>query len=109
MPAKFRLSRRGVGQLLRSPMVEGEMLRRAHVIKGVAESTSPVGDPAHDPHPGLYKASWHVSSTRRGGRRRDRATATVYNTAPYGAVVEFGTERFPGRHVLLRAAAMGGR
>ncbi|WP_407563312.1 HK97 gp10 family phage protein [Streptomyces sp. 184] len=109
MPAKFRMSRRGVGQLLKSPMVEAEMLRRAHVIKGVAESISPVGDPAHDPHPGLYKASWHVTSTRRGGRRRDRATATVYNTAPHGGIVEVGTERIPGRHVLLRAAAIGGR
>ena len=106
--ARFRLNRRGVGDLLRSPMIEAEMLRRANAIRTVAEGISPVGDPARDPHPGLYKASWHVTSTRNGGRRRDRATATVWNSAPYAAVVEYGTETRSGQHVLLRAAMEGG-
>ncbi|WP_181785072.1 HK97 gp10 family phage protein [Streptomyces phytophilus] len=109
MPAKFRMSSKGVGQLLRSPMVETEMLRRGHTIKGVAVATSPTGDAARDPHPGLYKASWHVKSSRRGGWKKDRATATVYNTAPHAKFVEYGTENHPGRHILLRAAQIGGR
>lgn len=109
MAARFRMSTRGVGELLRSPMVEAEMLRRAEVIRGVAESISPVGAAAWDPHPGLYKSSWHVSSTRRGARRRDRATATVWNSAPYARWVEYGTERVRAQHVLLRAAQAGGR
>lgn len=108
MAARFRMSRKGVGQLLRSPQVEAEMLRRANVIKGVAVGISPVGTSAWDPHPGQYKASWQVSSTRRGGRRRDRATATVSNTAYYARFVEYGTERVPAHHVLLRAAQAGG-
>ncbi|MBQ1167263.1 HK97 gp10 family phage protein, partial [Streptomyces sp. A73] len=63
------MSRKGVGELLRSRMVEVEMLRRADVIKDAAATISPVGPAAWDPHPGLYKASWHSTSTRRGGRR----------------------------------------
>lgn len=108
MGAKFKLKKRGVGELLKSPMVEAEMLRRAEVIKGMAESIAPVGGPS-DPHPGTYKASFKTSSTRRGGRRKDRATATVTNTAYYARWVEFGTERVPAHHVLLRAAQIGGR
>ncbi|SES03321.1 HK97 gp10 family phage protein [Streptomyces qinglanensis] len=109
MAAKFRMSRKGVGQLLRSPMVEAEMLRRADVIKDAAVAISPVGTAAWDPHPGLYKASWHSTSTRRGGRRKDRAVATVWNSAPYARWVEYGTERVHAHHVLLRAAQAGGR
>lgn len=109
MAARFRMSRKGVGQLLRSPEVEADMLRRANVIKGVAVGISPVGESARDHTPGHYKSSWHATSTRRGGRRRDRATATVWNSAPYARFVEYGTERVHAHHVLLRAAQAGGR
>lgn len=109
MAARFKMSRKGVGQLLRSPMVEGEMLRRAETILSIAVSISPVGEGARDPHPGQYKASWHASSTKRGGRRKDRAVATVWNSAPYARWVEYGTERVHAHHVLLRAASVGGR
>lgn len=106
--AKFRMSKRGVGQLLRSEQVEAEMLRRANVIKGVAESIAPVGG-AGDPHPGQYKASFYVTSRKRGGRRRDRAVAAVGNSAPYARWIEFGTETVRAHHVLLRATRVGGR
>lgn len=108
MPARFKMSKVGVGKLLRSPMVEAEMKRRAEVIKSVAESIAPVGGPG-DPHSGTYKDSFEVTSTRRGGRNRDRATATVRNTAPWARWVEYGTERVPAHHVLLRAAQAAGR
>lgn len=106
--ARFKMSRKGVGQLLRSPQVEADMLRRANAVMAAAVGISPVGDAARDPHPGLYKSSWNVTSTTRGGRRKDRATATVYNTAAHAAHVEFGTERIAAQHVLLRAAQAGG-
>jgi hypothetical protein len=101
------MSRKGVGRLLRSPGVQAEMLRRAETIKSVAVSMSPVDEGG--PHPGQYRASWSVTSTARGGRRRDRATATVSNSAYYARWVEYGTERVRARHVLLRAAQVGGR
>lgn len=106
--ARFKMSTKGVGQLLRSPMIQAEMLRRAELIKSVAETIAPVGGPS-DPHPGAYKAAFYTSSTARGGRRRDRATATVGNAAYYARFVEYGTERVPAHHVLLRAAQAGGR
>lgn len=109
MAARFRMKNKGVGELLKSPMIQAEMLRRGGVIKSTAEAISPVGEAAHDHSPGHYKASWEVTSTRRGGRRRDRATATVSNSAYYARWVEYGTERVPAHHVLLRAAVVGGR
>lgn len=107
MAARFRMKRKGVGRLLRSPAVRAEMLRRAEVIKTVAVGMSPVDEGG--PHPGQYKASWTTSSRARGGRNRDRATATVSNSSYYARWVEYGTERVPAHHVLLRAAQIGGR
>ena len=103
MAARFRMSRRGVGQLLKSRMIQADMLHRAERIEDAAIALAPVGGPA-DPHPGRYKASFYVTTTARGGRRRDRATATVGNSAYYARWVEYGTERVPAHHVLLRAA-----
>jgi hypothetical protein len=101
------MKRQGVGQMLRMPGMQAEMLRRAKVIEGLAVAASPVDD--RSPTPGLYKASWETDSTNRGGRRRDRAVAYVRNTAYYARFVEYGTERVPAHHVLLRAAQEGGR
>lgn len=108
MPVKFKMSNKGVGQLLQSPMIEAEMVRRAEVIRSTAVAISPVGGAA-DPHPGHYKTSFEVTSTTRGGRRKNRATATVRNTAYYARWVEYGTEKVPAHRVLLRAAQAGGR
>ncbi|MEU5976388.1 HK97 gp10 family phage protein [Streptomyces sp. NPDC047315] len=107
MAARFRPSHRGIGELLRSEMIRRDLVRRANRIKSTAETIAPVGGPG-DPHPGRYKASVVVTSTTRGGRRRDRAVAYATNTAPYARWVEYGTERVPAHHVMLRAARAGG-
>jgi hypothetical protein len=101
------MKRKGVGQMLRMPSMQAEMLRRAEVIKGVAIGISPVDE--HGSHPGHYKESWETDSTARGGRNRDRAVAYVRNTAYYARWVEYGTEKVHAHHVLLRAAQLGGR
>jgi hypothetical protein len=108
MAARFKMSRKGVGEMLRMPGMEAEMLRRAEVIKGVAQGSSPVDTVG--PHPGHYKESWETDSTARGGRRRDRAVAYVRNTSYYARWVEYGngTESGVAHHVLLRAAQIGG-
>ncbi|MGW4493743.1 HK97 gp10 family phage protein [Streptomyces sp. NPDC004376] len=107
MPAQFKPSSKGIGQMLRMPSMQAEMLRRAEVIKGVAVSLSPVYE--QGANAGRYKASWVTHSVSRGGRRRDRAAAYVRNTAYYARWVEYGTEKVPAHHVLLRAAQAGGR
>lgn len=110
MAARFKMSTRGVGQLLNSPMVAGEMLRRAQVIKGVAEAISPVGGPG-DPHPGQYKKSWYARVERKavGRSRKKRPVGVVGNSAYYARWVEWGTDKVHAHHVLLRAARIGGR
>ncbi|MCX5176713.1 HK97 gp10 family phage protein [Streptomyces virginiae] len=110
MAARFKMSTRGVGQLLNSPMVAGEMLRRAQVIEGVAEAISPVGGRG-DPHPGEYKRSWYSRLERRavGRSRKKRPVGVVGNTAYWARWVEWGTDKVPAHHVLLRAARIGGR
>lgn len=110
MPAKFKMSNRGVGQLLNSPMIEAEVLRRAEVIKAVAESISPVGGPS-DPHPGVYKASWYARVERKGVGRsnKKRPVGVVGNSAYYARWVEYGTDKVRAHHVLMRAALAGGR
>ncbi|WP_406418437.1 HK97 gp10 family phage protein [Streptomyces sp. NBC_01614] len=107
MAARFKLKPKGVGQLLKSEMIRADLVRRAEDIRAAAVALSPVGG-SGDPHPGQYKGSWEVDSTRRGGRRRDRAVAYVRNGMYYARWVEYGTERVPAHHVLLRAAAAGG-
>jgi hypothetical protein len=91
-------------------MIAGEMLRRAEVIKGVAEAISPVGGPG-DLHPGQYKASWYVRVDRKaiGRSRKKRPVGVVGNRVYYARWVEYGTERVHAHHVLLRAAIAGGR
>ncbi|MFD3815041.1 HK97 gp10 family phage protein [Streptomyces rubiginosohelvolus] len=83
------------------------MLARAERIEDAAIAIAPVSGPS-EPHPGRYKSSFKVTSTARGGRRKDRATATVTNAAYYARWVEYGTERVPAHHVMLRAARAGG-
>ncbi|MGW3321146.1 HK97 gp10 family phage protein [Streptomyces virginiae] len=95
---------------MNSPMVAGEMLRRAQVIKGVAEAISPVGGPG-DPHPGQYKKSWYARVERKavGRSRQKRPVGVVGNSAYYARWVEWGTDKVHAHHVLLRAARIGGR
>lgn len=109
--ARVRVSRKGVGELLRSRMIQADMLHRAERIAAFAEVIAPIylGRSWSGATPGQYKSSFVVTTTSRGGRNADRATATVTNTAPYARFVEYGTERVPAHHTMLRAAlAVGG-
>ncbi|MCY0962608.1 HK97 gp10 family phage protein [Streptomyces sp. H27-H5] len=110
MAARFRMSTRGVGQLLNSPMIAGEMLRRAELIKGVAQAISPVGGPG-DPHMGAYKTAWSAKVERKaiGRSGKKRPVGVVSNSSYYARWVEYGTEKVHAHHVLLRAASVGGR
>lgn len=101
--ASFNASYRGIGEMIRSIEMEAEMVRRAEKIKARAEAIAPVGKPPDDKHPGRYKASFHVSSTKRGGVHHDRAEATVTNDSPEAFYVEYGSKKTPRYHTLLIA------
>jgi hypothetical protein len=107
MAARFKLNRQGVGRMLRMPGMQAEMLRRAELIRSIAINLSPVYEKG--PSPGRYKASWESVSLSRGGARHNRAAARVQNRVYYARWVEYGTEKVPAHHVLLRAAQAGGR
>ncbi|MFE3202257.1 HK97 gp10 family phage protein [Embleya sp. NPDC059237] len=110
MPTRFKLDKRGVGELLRSQMMLREMISRAEAIKSTAEAIAPVSPRPDDHHAGLYKASFKVSVTDSGSRLHHRAQATVHNSAWYSAWIEYGAEggRGGGHHVLLRATQAAG-
>lgn len=109
MPARYRPKRRGVNELLHSPMIQSELLRRAEAIKSAAVAISPVGGP-FDKHAGQYKESWYaeVRSKPVGRSRKRRPVGVVGNSSYYARWVEYGTERVQAHHVLLRAAQAGG-
>jgi HK97 gp10 family phage protein len=73
-------------------MIEAMRVRAARV-KARAQDLSPVKT-------GRYRRSWHY---RSGLNRHGYASATVYNTAPYAAFLEFGTRYMQARRVLARA------
>ncbi|MGW2514695.1 hypothetical protein ACWC0A_36025 [Streptomyces scopuliridis] len=97
----------GMGKMLSMPWLQAPCLAAAEEIKTVAQSIAPVGDPAEDRHPGLYKASFtvvpHTKNVPFRGKPRLRTGARLLNTAPHAAIVEFGNGRTPRYAVLSRA------
>jgi hypothetical protein len=94
--ASFRASYSGIGELLRSPEIEAEMVRRAEKVKAQAEATAPVDS-------GEYKASFEVHSSRRGGSKKDRASAVVENNDDAAFFVEYGASHTPRYRTLGKA------
>lgn len=86
--SSYNASYSGIGELLKSPMVEAEMLRRAEKVKVAAESTARVSYLTDDP--GEYKRSFHADS----GVREDRAFGRVYNTAIEAIWEEYGRDEY---------------
>lgn len=93
MPTHTHLYPGGVQTMLRAPYMVEAMRVRAARVKTRAQDLSPVKT-------GRYRRSWHY---RAGIGRKGYATATVYNTAPYAAYLEFGTRYMHARRVLSRA------
>lgn len=95
--SRFNASYTGIGELLKSPMVEAAMRARAEKVAALAEATAPV-DPKSG-HPGRYKAGFSVSS----GVGKDRAFGRVTNSAPEAIDVEYGR----GQYTITRTTKDG--
>jgi hypothetical protein len=106
MTARFTPDHRGVGEMLRAPFMQAEMIRRAEIIKARAEAIAPVDEKG--PHPGRYKASFHTKVTSHGGAPGRygelRAEAIVYNDSPEAIYVEFASWGAEPYRTLARAA-----
>jgi hypothetical protein len=100
--SSFTPDHEGVGRMLRSDFIEGTLVIFANGIKAIAEATAPVDEKG--PHPGRYKASFHVRHHSRGGAKNDRAEAIVYNDAPEALYVEYAHYGEEPYHTLARAA-----
>jgi hypothetical protein len=102
--SKISWSYEEFGRFLKSEEMETDMKTIAEKAMEIGVEIAPVGDPARgDRHPGEYKASFEVSSTRDGGVRGDRAEGTLSNRAGHALQVEYGTSRQAGYHTLLEA------
>ena len=102
MTATYNPDHRGIGELLRSEMMQRAMLQRADEIKARAEAIAPVDEKG--PHPGRYKASFHTKVRGRGGATNDRAEAVVWNDSPEAPFVEFAHWGSEPYRILARAA-----
>ena len=102
MAVTYRPDHAGIGEMLRADFMEGTMVVYAEGIKAFAEAISPVDETG--PHPGRYKASFHIRHHNRGGATNDRAEAIVYNDAPEALYVEYGHHGREPYRVLARAA-----
>ena len=98
--SEYHGSYEGIGEMLRSEMILGDLVRRAERVRARAAELSPVGDPRRDRHAGRYKAAWRVESTTHGGSRGNRAQSKVVNDTPEAVPIEFGNLNITGRHVL---------
>lgn len=107
----------GLGRMVSRPWMAKPCRDVAVKIMDVAQAGSPVGNPAEDSHPGLYKRSFDVVPVVKNvpfrGKPRQRYGAAVVNTAPHAWRVEKGDGRVPRYAVLQRAidtmkAAHGG-
>jgi hypothetical protein len=95
----------GIGEMLCMPGMVADMRRRAEKVKDFAEATAPVDDGG--PHPGRYKAAFHVDSGIQQGKTR-RAFGRVTNDSPEAFYVEYGNRNVPKHRTLgtaLTAAA----
>lgn len=99
---KFKPRRAGIGEMLRSPEMVAEMLRRAEKARTLAEVIAPR-------HTGHYSTSFTASAVKRGGIHHDRACGILRNTDLAALQIEFGTKDTPAHRTMITAmfAAMG--
>ena len=105
MGSTYRGSFIGIRKILQKPALAVAVQVAAATMLPIAEELSPVGNPASDPHPGLYRGSWVVVSGTKSVSYRGRPTKRPYgrlmNTARYARDVEYGTSKVP-RHSVAR-------
>jgi hypothetical protein len=107
MTANYNPSYSGIGEMLRADFMQEAMRLQGEEIMLRAIAIAPVGHPPESPHPGRYKASFHVRVHDRGGATNDRAEAVVYNDSPEALYVEYANYGQEPYRVLARAAFGG--
>ncbi|WP_327379448.1 hypothetical protein [Streptomyces sp. NBC_01212] len=97
----------GLGRMVGRPWMAKPCRDAAVKMMQAAEGFSPTGDPEHDPHPGLYRASFSIEPVYRNipfrGKPRMRHGAMVVNAAPHAKAVEYGDWNIPRYAPLTKA------
>lgn len=97
MSSQFNASYPGIGDMLKSPEMQAEMMRRAEKVKARAEATAPYDPTSKDgTH---YRDSFAVVATPR----EDRAQASVVNTDAAAFYIEWGSKTVNKYRTLGRA------
>lgn len=100
-----------IGELMRTPEMEAEMVRRGAAVMELAISRAPVAK--EGTHRGRYKASFHLEHGLVGMPGAtvlgDRAWCMVENDAPEALFVEFGNRGAEPYRLLLKALVEGAR
>jgi hypothetical protein len=97
---KFVPRRAGVGELLRSPAMVAEMLRRVEKAKALAEVIAPRQS-------GNYGKSFKATAVKRGGINKDRACGRLTNVDLASLQIEFGTKDTPAHRTMTIAMFAG--
>jgi hypothetical protein len=95
MTVRYQADYKGTGQLMRSPemlaVLEQVARRGESIARSLAASHVVTGD---------YEASFIITTSRRGGDRKDRAEARLLNTSGHAVDVEWRDDL----HILARTA-----
>lgn len=100
MTARFKLNYSGVGEMLRSPEMQAEMLRRVKRMQAYAEATAPYD--AADKDGDHYRDHFSVESGVQH-HKTSRAYGRLTNDHVAAVSIEFGTSKTPAHHTMLRS------
>lgn len=100
---RWRWNYEEMGDLLCGPEMQALMGDRIDKAAAHARAIAPVGDPASDPHPGLYRDSFETSVSVERTLSGRRAVGRLRNNATYAAAVEYGNGKVKAHHVLGRS------
>jgi hypothetical protein len=98
--ARFKLNYSGVGEMLRSPEMQAEMLRRVKRMQAYAEATAPYD--AADKDGDHYRDHFLVESGVQH-HKTSRAYGRLTNDSDHAVQVEFGSKNNPAHHTMLRS------
>lgn len=84
--ATYKPSRKGMGEIMRSPRVRGLMELKAREAAGIAQNLAPDAPPLTEGYVDNFEV--HAGTRKIAGTRR--AVADLVNTSAYAAAVEWG-------------------
>lgn len=98
--ARYVPDRKGIGELMRGPEMQGAMELACYAAIPIARAISPDAPPYGEGYVAAFEVDGgHVESV--AGTRR--ATAYLVNDTDHSAIVEVGLGQHVGHHVLSRS------